>query len=132
MGISGVDQASPRHARLPGRGHRLCRERHAPDRLLRRGARPDEIEAVGPGGTFIDRDHTAEHFRKELYFPRLLDRNFYQAWARRRAKSIEQRCTEYKEEKLKTHQVQPIPADLEKELDRITKSAKTNMAEKTP
>ena len=38
-----------------------------------------EIAAVGPGGSFIDRG-TARHFRRELWFPRLLDRDYYQAW----------------------------------------------------
>ena len=40
----------------------------------------DVIAEAGPGGTFIDKLHTAEHFRKELWFPKLLDRDYYQAW----------------------------------------------------
>jgi trimethylamine--corrinoid protein Co-methyltransferase len=28
----------------------------------------DLIDRIGPGGTFLDQDHTAEHFREELFF----------------------------------------------------------------
>ena len=40
----------------------------------------NEIAEVRCGGSFIDRMHTALHFRKELWFPKLLDRNYYQVW----------------------------------------------------
>jgi len=52
----------------------------------------DVITEVGPGGTFIDQPHTAAHFRHELWFPKLLDRNYYQAWADNGARSTEDRC----------------------------------------
>jgi trimethylamine--corrinoid protein Co-methyltransferase len=39
-----------------------------------------EIAAVGPGGHFLDREHTARHFRQELWFPRLFDRRRFDAW----------------------------------------------------
>jgi trimethylamine--corrinoid protein Co-methyltransferase len=39
-----------------------------------------EIAAVGPGGHFLDREHTVRHFRQELWFPRLFDRRRFDAW----------------------------------------------------
>ena len=67
------------------------------------------IEAVGPGGTFMEQEHTALHFRKELWFPRLLDRQFYDAWMSSGAKTMGQRCREEKERLLREHQPEPLP-----------------------
>jgi trimethylamine--corrinoid protein Co-methyltransferase len=84
----------------------------------------DEISEVGPGGTFIDRIHTAEHFRQELWFPKLLDRNYYQQWLENGATSLEERCRKQREELLKTHKPEPISDELAKQLDEIVAEAK--------
>jgi trimethylamine--corrinoid protein Co-methyltransferase len=86
-----------------------------------------EIAAAGPGGTFIDRDHTAEHFRRELWFPRLLDREFYDAWRAAGAASMEDRCRAQKTEILAAHQPEPVDADLAAELDRIVAAARGDL-----
>jgi trimethylamine--corrinoid protein Co-methyltransferase len=87
----------------------------------------DVIEEVGPGGTFIDQVHTAQHFRKELWFPKLLDRNYYQAWLDDGAKSMEQRCREEKERILETHIVDPVSAEVDRTLDEIVAAAKRDL-----
>lgn len=84
----------------------------------------DEVESAGPGGTFIDRQHTARHFRNELWFPGLLDRDYYQAWLDRGAPSLEDRCRERKESILRTHRPEPIPDELDKALNEIVASAR--------
>ena len=55
---------------------------------------------------------TAEHFRTELWFPKLLDCTFYQAWLDAGAVGREARCRERKEHLLATHEVEPVPKDL--------------------
>lgn len=40
----------------------------------------DVIREVGPGGCFLDTEHTASHFRTELWEPRLFSRNMFNAW----------------------------------------------------
>ena len=40
----------------------------------------DEIEEVGPGGIFTDRMHTAEHFRDEIWMPKLFSHESYESW----------------------------------------------------
>ena len=87
----------------------------------------DVMAEVGPGGTFIDADHTAAHFRKELWFPKLLDRDYYQAWKDAGAIASEERCRQRKEEILATHQVPPVPQDLDRELERILASARREL-----
>jgi len=86
-----------------------------------------EIEAAGPGGTFIDREHTVNHFRRELWFPRLLDRDFYQAWLDNGAATMEERCRHRKEELLGTHTPEPIPKDLDRALNEIVAEAKKEL-----
>jgi trimethylamine---corrinoid protein Co-methyltransferase len=76
-------------------------------------------EAVGPGGTFMDQEHTALHFRKELWFPKLLDRKFYEAWLSAGAKTMAQRCREEKERLLREHQPEPLPAAIDRELEQL-------------
>ena len=87
----------------------------------------DIVEQAGPGGTFIDTVHTAEHFRRELWFPKLLDRQYYQAWLEAGALSIEERCRERKEQVLATHASEPISAELEKALDETVARARREL-----
>lgn len=129
MGISGVDQASSLDIlvlqdEVIAYAESVLREVDFSDEAL--GL--DEVAAVGPGGTFIDRDHTAEHFRKELFFPRLLDRQYYQAWKDSAALSTEDRCRSRKEEILRTHVVEPVSDDFGKALDKIVAAARRELA----
>lgn len=74
------------------------------------------------------REHTAEHFRKELYFPKLLDRSYYQQWMDEGAKSMEQRCSARKDEILQTHQPEPVSEDLGRALVEIWDAARRELA----
>ncbi len=40
----------------------------------------DIVREVGPGGHFLDKDHTFEHFRTEFYQPQLSDRQDFFSW----------------------------------------------------
>ncbi|HCE43740.1 MAG TPA: hypothetical protein DET40_09335 [Lentisphaeria bacterium] len=87
----------------------------------------DVMAEAGPKGTFIDKMHTAEHFRNELWFPEMLDRNFYEAWKAKGAGDLESECEVRKEKLLASHEPQPLPRDLEEELARIVGTAKTEL-----
>jgi len=87
----------------------------------------DEIDDAGPGGTFIDREHTVAHFRRELWFPRLLDRSYYDAWREAGAESLEVRCGRRKEEILAGPGPDPVPEDLDRALDDIVASARRHL-----
>lgn len=88
----------------------------------------DVLEQVGPGGTLIDTEHTARHFRKELWRPELLDRNFFQAWKDAGAASMAQRCQRRKQEILARANVEPVSAELSKTLDEIAAAARRTLA----
>jgi len=128
MGISGVDQASSLDMlvlqnEVIGYVESTMRNVDFSDEAL--GL--DEIAEVGPGGTFIDRDLTAARYRRELWFPKLLDRQYYQAWLDAGARGTEERCRLRKEEILRTHKPAPLPADLDRAIGRIVAAAKKEL-----
>ncbi len=129
MGICGVDQASSpdmlvMQHEVISYVESAMREIDVTDETL--GL--DVIEEAGPGGIFIDRMHTAEHFRNELWFPQLLDRDYYQAWLDGGAKTMENRCREKKEHLLKTHEVEPLADEQRQVLDKIVAEARRDLA----
>lgn len=87
----------------------------------------DVIDEVGPGGSFIDQTHTAEHFRQELWFPRLLDRQFYQTWLEAGAKSLEERCKEKRQEIISQPALEPLDPVLDSALVKIVDAARTEL-----
>jgi trimethylamine--corrinoid protein Co-methyltransferase len=54
----------------------------------------DLIGEVGPGGNFLGEKHTAQHFRKDLWFPELLDWNSYNGWEAEGKKTLHDRVVE--------------------------------------
>ncbi len=130
LGISGVDQASSldmlvMQHELIGYVERVMRGINFDEE----GLGLDVIAEVGPGGTFMDQEHTARHFRKELWFPRLLDRRFYDAWLSGGATTMAQRCREERERLLKEHRPEPLPDDLDEEIDRVLAGARKELGE---
>ncbi|MHC4715949.1 MAG: trimethylamine methyltransferase family protein [Planctomycetota bacterium] len=129
MGIAGVDQAASLDMLV------LQDEiiRYV-DSVLRDVAITDEalglevIEQAGCGGTFIDRLHTAEHFRRELWFPRLLDRQYYQAWLDGGATDMESRCVARREALLAEHAVAPLDAATDRAVEQIVAAARRELA----
>jgi trimethylamine--corrinoid protein Co-methyltransferase len=69
----------------------------------------DVIQKVGPGGHFLLEDHTYNHFKKELWVPKLLTRQPYDTWQSQGAKDMETRVKESVKDILETHKVPPLP-----------------------
>jgi len=65
--------------------------------------------AVGPGGNFIQEDHTFEHMRNEHFVPTVADRQPRVNWAKAGAKDTYTRCKEIVRDVLQNHK--PIPVD---------------------
>jgi trimethylamine---corrinoid protein Co-methyltransferase len=87
----------------------------------------DVLAEVGPRGTLINQIHTVEHFRQELWFPNLLDRNAYESWLTSGASNMEERCIQSKEKILATHKTEPLDSHMEKEFQRIIKAAQEEL-----
>ncbi len=128
LGICGVDQATSldmlvMQHELIGFVERIMRGMQVDEEALA----VEVVKEVGSGGSFIAYDHTLAHYREELWFPRLLDRRFYDAWAESGGSTMGERCHREKERLLAEHQVEPLPDHIEKELQRITAAARKHL-----
>ncbi|HLA38902.1 MAG TPA: trimethylamine methyltransferase family protein [Candidatus Glassbacteria bacterium] len=128
LGICGVDQASSLdmlvlQAEVVGYVESLLRELDFSDEAL--GI--DVLAEVGPGGTFIDTLHTVERFRRELWFPSLLDRQYFKAWLENGAESTETRCRRRKAELLSAAGPEPLDKTIDREFDKIIRAARSEL-----
>lgn len=83
----------------------------------------DVISRVGPGGHFLDDDHTVAHFKKDIWIPDLIDRNNLENWTRDGRKSMGERARERVYQILKVHQPKPLEEKVIQELKSIIKKA---------
>jgi trimethylamine--corrinoid protein Co-methyltransferase len=67
------------------------------------------IEKVGPGGHFLDQDHTYNHFKNELWRPSLMTRSAYADWQSQGAKDMAVRIQEKLEDIVKNHEAPALP-----------------------
>ena len=82
----------------------------------------DLIKKVGIGNNFLTQRHTLNHLESEQVQATIIDRRMRGAWEKRGSKSLIQSANQKAAELLKTHEPQPLPQDLIKELKRIVKS----------
>jgi len=78
----------------------------------------EPIERVGYGGQFLDDDHTVEHLR-ELFDSALFARGSRDAWTTAGARDLVTVAREKTRSILEKHEVEPLPEDVVRELDRI-------------
>jgi len=67
------------------------------------------IENVGPGGHFLDQNHTYDHFKSELWMPGLMTRSAYDDWQNQGAKDMATRIQEKLEDIVKNHEAPSLP-----------------------
>lgn len=79
----------------------------------------DVVERVMGGSNFLMEEHTVEHFRKSLWFPRFLSRDRYQTWEEEGKKDLAVKLNEEAKEILNNHQVPALPENAINEIDRI-------------
>jgi trimethylamine--corrinoid protein Co-methyltransferase len=78
----------------------------------------DLIDQIGPDGDYLSSDHTLKHFREDWY-PKLFDRRNFDDWKRSGAKTLRQRAREKALKILDTHTPEPLPADIQAQVDAI-------------
>lgn len=83
----------------------------------------DVIKEAGPGGNFLAHDHTAEHFREELWFPHLIDRSKYSTWEAEGSQTMGDRICKRVAGILAHHEVPPLPREIDIEIDQILAAA---------
>ncbi len=80
----------------------------------------DVIHEVGPGGNFMSHDHTMAHWR-ELWTPRIFDRQRLDMWEKHGSKNVNARLHEATLAILDEHNVARLPADIDNEIETILK-----------
>jgi trimethylamine--corrinoid protein Co-methyltransferase len=88
----------------------------------------DVIDQVGPGGHFLDTEHTYKHFR-EHWYPTLVDRGNYESWVTKGKKTLGERVQEKVRDILKTHVPEPLPEAVQQEVGRIIERAEQRASE---
>ncbi len=88
------------------------------------------IEEVGPGGNFLQEDHTYRYFRKEHWIPTLMARQKYDAWEREGGMTMGDRIKEKAQRILETHKVPPLSDSTLAELDRLKKEGERQLTPK--
>lgn len=80
----------------------------------------DLMRKVGPGGTYLTEKHTLAWFRKEQFMPsELIDRQEHGAWKASGSEDVVQRARKIVERTLREHEPEPLPNDIEKDLDNV-------------
>jgi trimethylamine--corrinoid protein Co-methyltransferase len=78
----------------------------------------DLIHEVGPEGNYLTCDHTLKHF-KEDWYPKLFDRRNFEDWQKAGSKTLRQRAHEKALKLLASHRPEPLPTDVQAQLDAI-------------
>ena len=83
----------------------------------------DVIERVGPGGHYLTEEHTRQHFKTELWFPALMDRQQRRGWEASGEKTMAERVRARVKDILEHHEPLSIPEDVEARLKEIIAEA---------
>jgi trimethylamine--corrinoid protein Co-methyltransferase len=79
------------------------------------------IDRVGPGGHYLGQRHTMQFLQREQFIPSLSDRLTREKWEELGAKEMAEQAHEKVEQILAEHQVLPLDASVEAELERIVR-----------
>ena len=79
----------------------------------------DFIDKIGPGGHYLNEDHTMEHF-KNIWYSDLFDRKIYDVWLEEVGVKFDQRLMA-KTETLMNHRPEPLHKDAVNELEVMQK-----------
>jgi len=79
----------------------------------------DVIDRVGPSGHYLGQRHTMQFLKQEQFIPPLGDRLTRENWERAGSKGVADRAHERVEQIIADHQVDPLDAKVEAELERI-------------
>lgn len=74
------------------------------------------IRAAGPGGQFLDKQHTFDHFRSEFYQPRLSNRDNFDKWQAGGGLQVMEVARQKCQQILESYQKPDLPAGVLKEL----------------
>jgi len=83
----------------------------------------ETMKEVGPGGTFLSQDHTFQHFRQELWMPRLLERRNWELWEKDGAMDIFKVAERRLHELLAADPEPLLPTEVQDQIDEVVRKA---------
>ena len=102
----------------------MCDEIIGMARRVTRGIRVDEealaVEAIAEAAEtrqYLDLDHTAANFRREFWFPRLMDRSRYGEWVEGGRKTLADRVRQTVRRLIAEHRAAPLDSEAAARLD---------------
>jgi trimethylamine--corrinoid protein Co-methyltransferase len=87
----------------------------------------DVIRKVGPHGNYLAEEHTFENFRTELWFPQLLDRNYWEGWLKLEHKDMLSRCRAMKDQLHKEHTPTPMDDSTLRDVEKLLADARRHL-----
>lgn len=87
----------------------------------------DLIADVGPGGHYLDKEHTLQNFRR-IFVPQRFDRGSYRLWQEHGSKSLSERLEDEVRRTLGDHEVPPLPEEVSRALDEVIERNARNVA----
>ena len=91
----------------------------------------DVIKKAGPGGQFLSDPHTMKYAMRELWYPKLIDRQSVGKWKESGAKRMEHRANERAKEILRAHKPAPLERSVQNEIYEIVKEAESVLLKKS-
>jgi trimethylamine--corrinoid protein Co-methyltransferase len=88
----------------------------------------DIIHRVGPGGHFLGEEHTLEFFKKEFWFPTLMDRTRYDEWKANGALSMGSRAKAKTQRLIREHQPKGLNPEVVKKISEIVTHAEAKLS----
>jgi trimethylamine--corrinoid protein Co-methyltransferase len=79
----------------------------------------DLIKELGPGGVYLDQQHTVDHMREALSLTSLSDRDSFEDWYQKGEHSRVEIARERVREILETHQPAPLSENVLQDMDEI-------------
>lgn len=105
---------------------RICRGIEVDEERLARGV----YEAIGPGGHYMGEEHTLKYFKKEFYWPTLMNRLRIQDWEANGSKTLGQRTNDKTQDIINTHQVESLSVEVLNNIKVIVERAEARVANK--
>jgi trimethylamine--corrinoid protein Co-methyltransferase len=86
------------------------------------------IHEVGPGGHFLGNEHTLNYFKREFWFPRLLDRSRWEEWQADDSRSMGERVQVYLEDILRNHRPVRLAPSVQEQINVLLANAEARYA----
>lgn len=82
----------------------------------------DVVEELGPTGDYLSHQHTLDNFRR-AYHSKMVDKRQYSQWVEQGSTTMEQRAAKKVDTVLESHQPDPLPPDIQRDLKQIVERA---------